>query len=46
MTVIGPTADHIRLMGYKIAAKQAAIDTGMPVVPGSPGGIGSEVEAA
>jgi acetyl-CoA carboxylase biotin carboxylase subunit len=46
MTFIGPTAEHIRLMGDKIAAKQAAIDTGMPVVPGSPGGIGSEVEAA
>jgi acetyl-CoA carboxylase biotin carboxylase subunit len=45
MTFIGPTAEHIRLMGDKIAAKQAAIDTGMPVVPGSDGGVGSEIEA-
>jgi len=45
MTFIGPTAEHIRLMGDKIAAKQAAIDTGMPVVPGSDGGIADEGEA-
>ncbi len=45
MTFIGPTAEHIRLMGDKIAAKQAAIDTGMPVVPGSDGGVSSEEEA-
>ena len=45
MTFIGPTADHIRLMGDKIAAKQAAIDTGMPVVPGSDGGLKDEADA-
>ena len=45
MTFIGPTAEHIRLMGDKIAAKQAAIDTGMPVVPGSDGGVANEAEA-
>jgi acetyl-CoA carboxylase, biotin carboxylase subunit len=45
MTFIGPTAEHIRLMGDKIAAKQAAIDTGMPVVPGSYGGVATETEA-
>jgi acetyl-CoA carboxylase biotin carboxylase subunit len=45
MTFIGPTAEHIRLMGDKIAAKQAAIDTGMPVVPGSDGGVATEAEA-
>ena len=45
MTFIGPTAEHIRLMGDKIAAKQAAIDTGMPVVPGSEGGLATEDEA-
>ncbi|MEQ1817265.1 MAG: acetyl-CoA carboxylase biotin carboxylase subunit [Terricaulis sp.] len=45
MTFIGPTADHIRLMGDKIAAKQAAIDTGMPVVPGSDGAITDEADA-
>ena len=45
MTFIGPTAEHIRLMGDKIAAKQAAIDTGMPVVPGSEGGLATEADA-
>jgi len=45
MTFIGPTAEHIRLMGDKIAAKQAAIDTGMPVVPGSEGGLPTEEDA-
>jgi len=45
MTFIGPTAEHIRLMGDKIAAKQAAIDTGMPVVPGSEGGVPTEADA-
>jgi acetyl-CoA carboxylase biotin carboxylase subunit len=46
MTFIGPTAEHIRLMGDKIAAKQAAIDTGMPVVPGSQGGgVATEEDA-
>ncbi|MEL6828908.1 MAG: acetyl-CoA carboxylase biotin carboxylase subunit [Pseudomonadota bacterium] len=42
---IGPTADHIRTMGDKIAAKQAMIDTGVPVVPGSDGGITSISDA-
>jgi acetyl-CoA carboxylase biotin carboxylase subunit len=32
---IGPSADHIRLMGDKIAAKQAVKEVGIPVVPGS-----------
>jgi acetyl-CoA carboxylase biotin carboxylase subunit len=45
MTFIGPTAEHIRLMGDKIAAKQAAIDTGIPVVPGSDGGVATEADA-
>ena len=31
---IGPTAEHIQLMGDKIAAKEAMIRTGIPVVPG------------
>jgi len=39
LVFIGPTADHIRLMGDKIAAKQAVKDAGIPVVPGSEGGI-------
>ena len=33
---IGPTADSIRIMGDKVAAKQAMIRAGVPTVPGSP----------
>src|SRR6202795_4554642 len=42
---IGPKPDHIRLMGDKIAAKRAAKELGIPVVPGSDGDVGSGVEA-
>ena len=42
---IGPRPEHIRLMGDKIAAKRAAIELGIPTVPGSDGGIGSDEEA-
>ncbi|MEO1476138.1 MAG: acetyl-CoA carboxylase biotin carboxylase subunit [Pseudomonadota bacterium] len=42
---IGPKADHIRVMGDKIAAKQAMIDAGVPVVPGSDGAVNSIAEA-
>ena len=45
ITFIGPSADHIRLMGDKIAAKKAVKDAGIPVVPGSDGGIDEEDEA-
>jgi acetyl-CoA carboxylase biotin carboxylase subunit len=43
---IGPRPEHIRLMGDKIAAKRAAIALGIPVVPGSEGGVGSDEEAS
>ena len=39
ITFIGPTADHIRIMGDKITAKETAKALGIPVVPGSPGGV-------
>ena len=42
---IGPRPEHIRLMGNKIAAKRAAKQLGIPVVPGSEGDIGSETQA-
>src|SRR6516165_4061003 len=42
---IGPRPEHIRLMGDKIAAKRAAVDLGIPTVPGSDGAITSEVQA-
>jgi len=43
---IGPRPEHIRLMGDKIAAKRAAKELGIPVVPGSDGDVGSDVEAS
>ena len=45
ITFIGPTADHIRLMGDKIAAKAKAIELGIPVVPGSDGEVKDVAEA-
>ncbi len=44
-TFIGPKPEHIRMMGDKIAAKQAAIGAGIPVVPGSDGAVTTEDEA-
>jgi len=38
-TFIGPSAEHIRLMGNKVAAKDAIRKLGIPTVPGSPGGV-------
>lgn len=42
---IGPSPEHIRLMGDKVAAKRICRDAGIPVVPGSDGPIAGE-EAA
>jgi acetyl-CoA carboxylase biotin carboxylase subunit len=39
MAFIGPTAEHIRIMGDKITAKQTVMDAGIPVVPGSDGSV-------
>jgi acetyl-CoA carboxylase biotin carboxylase subunit len=39
LTFIGPSAEHIRLMGNKVAAKDAIRKLGIPTVPGSPGGV-------
>ena len=36
---IGPTAEHIRLMGDKISAKDTMKALGVPCVPGSAGGV-------
>jgi acetyl-CoA carboxylase biotin carboxylase subunit len=35
ITFIGPSAEHVRLMGDKILAKETARSLGIPVVPGS-----------
>ncbi len=42
---IGPSPDHIRLMGDKIAARKTAMETGIPVVPGSDGEVTTAEEA-
>ena len=39
ITFVGPTPAHIRLMGDKIAAKQAVLEVGIPCVPGSDGEV-------
>ncbi len=39
ITFIGPTAEHVKLMGDKIEAKRTAKALGLPLVPGSPGPI-------
>jgi acetyl-CoA carboxylase, biotin carboxylase subunit len=39
ITFIGPSAEHIRIMGDKITAKETAKNLGIPVVPGSEGGV-------
>ncbi|MCB1328132.1 MAG: acetyl-CoA carboxylase biotin carboxylase subunit [Maritimibacter sp.] len=39
LTFIGPSAEHIRMMGDKITAKDTAKKLGIPVVPGSDGGV-------
>jgi acetyl-CoA carboxylase, biotin carboxylase subunit len=45
LTFIGPSAADIRTMGDKITAKETAKALGIPVVPGSEGGV-PDVEAA
>ncbi|MEC8796958.1 MAG: biotin carboxylase N-terminal domain-containing protein, partial [Pseudomonadota bacterium] len=45
ITFIGPSAEHIRQMGDKITAKDTAKALGIPVVPGSDGGV-PDVETA
>jgi acetyl-CoA carboxylase, biotin carboxylase subunit len=45
ITFIGPTSEHIRLMGDKIEAKATARRLGIPVVPGSDGAVTNEAQA-
>jgi acetyl-CoA carboxylase biotin carboxylase subunit len=42
---IGPSPDHIRMMGDKIAAKDAMRRLDVPLVPGSPGALDTLEEA-
>ncbi|GGF65211.1 acetyl-CoA carboxylase biotin carboxylase subunit [Paracoccus acridae] len=39
ITFIGPRAEHIRIMGDKITAKDTMKNLGVPCVPGSDGGV-------
>jgi acetyl-CoA carboxylase biotin carboxylase subunit len=45
ITFIGPTSEHIRIMGDKIEAKETAKRLGIPVVPGSDGAVTNEADA-
>ncbi len=45
ITFIGPTPEHIRMMGDKITAIKAVKEVGIPTVPGS-GGAVEDVDAA
>ncbi|MGE5512505.1 MAG: acetyl-CoA carboxylase biotin carboxylase subunit [Bacteroidota bacterium] len=45
ITFIGPTSEHIRIMGDKIEAKETAKRLGIPVVPGSDGAVANEAQA-
>ncbi len=45
LTFIGPTAEHIRVMGDKITAKDTMKQLGVPCVPGSDGGVPTLADA-
>src|SRR6056297_733576 len=45
LAFIGPTAEHIRVMGDKITAKDTIKALGVPCVPGSDGGVADLAEA-
>ncbi len=45
ITFIGPSVEHIRLMGDKIRAKETMTRLGVPVVPGSDKPFETEVDA-
>jgi acetyl-CoA carboxylase biotin carboxylase subunit len=46
LTFIGPTPEHIRMMGDKITAIKAVTELGIPTVPGSGGAVSDEDAAA
>jgi acetyl-CoA carboxylase biotin carboxylase subunit len=45
ITFIGPTVEAMTLLGDKVAARKLAIETGVPVSPGSEGTIEDESQA-
>ncbi len=42
---IGPTPEHIRIMGDKVTAKKTVMEQGLPTVPGSAGAVPTLEEA-
>lgn len=46
ITFIGPAAEHVRIMGDKIQAKETVKALGIPVVPGSEDIVTDDAEAA
>ncbi|HEY7976801.1 MAG TPA: acetyl-CoA carboxylase biotin carboxylase subunit [Rhizomicrobium sp.] len=46
ITFIGPTPEHIRMMGDKITAIKAVKEVGIPTVPGSGGAVSDEDAAS
>src|SRR4030088_3653237 len=45
LTFIGPTAQQIRVMGDKAAARKAMQEVGVPIIPGTPGPVEDPDEA-
>ena len=45
ITFIGPSSEHIRIMGDKITAKETMLKLGVPCVPGSAGGVPTLADA-
>ncbi len=39
LTFIGPPPEAIRLLGDKLKARQTMVEAGLPIVPGTPGGV-------
>ncbi len=44
LTFIGPPPEAIRLLGDKLKARQTMVEAGLPIVPGTPGGVSSTKE--
>ena len=45
LTFVGPSPEHIKMMGDKVEARAKAVELGLPVVPGSEGVIKTVAEA-
>jgi acetyl-CoA carboxylase biotin carboxylase subunit len=45
ITFIGPSPEHLAMMGDKVRAKEVAVELGLPIVPGSDGAVVDDMEA-